>query len=598
MKRCNLDCQFLSEFDLFGKEPQLYFKGKPQRTSKLGKFFTYFYIIIYIGFFFYKITRMLQKVDITFFETYAYSGVPSIKLTNDLFYGGFSLNGVIDPTIYFPIVYFYEGHRENGVMVWEEPYKIMELEICQLEKFGERYREIFKNKDLEHSYCLKDVDKITLEGYSYLDSYKYLYVAFIPCVGYTPDGRQCKSIEEVTNFFLYGAKVTFNIEDVELTPHIYDTPSQPLVKDITGPAFLTLYQQFYTYLQIVILETDQDVVGFEGLSNIETQQFLKYDESWIIAAPSPHAQGLQPLTPIVDVTIQLSAKVLTQKRKNIKLIEVLGDVGGLMEVVWSAFNILATIITDILYEKALVNNLFSFDLDKKIVVIKNNKNKNQKDNIELDDSPRIYSKNNVMNDVYSGPNSDNIVSNTQLKKDSNEEGIKNIVNIKEIPVNVKKRKKKKIKQKANMISSTSKNIELTSKNLKEDNLKNQNENNIYNNSKDTNTFNMRSSMSSSEDKIVEKKKNSQIIDRVKMNCCCVYFWFCFSRKKKNVQNILLDEGMDIIVENLDIMNVFKKIYNMNKVEQSLKVNAIVDMSDKCKLKLRGLTQSKFRKQFK
>ena len=56
--------------------------------------------------------------------------------------------------------------------------------------------------------------------------------------------------------------------------------------------------------------------------------------------------------------------------------------------------------------------------------------------------------------------------------------------------------------------------------------------------------------------------------------------------------------MGIIVENLDIMNIFRKIYNMNKVEQSLKVNAIVDMSDKCKLKLRGLTQSKFRKQFK
>ena len=38
-----------------------------------------------------------------------------------------------------------------------------------------------------------------------------------------------------------------------------------------------------------------------------------------------------------------------------------------MEVVWSAFNIIATVITDILYDKALVNNLFSFDLDKKII---------------------------------------------------------------------------------------------------------------------------------------------------------------------------------------------------------------------------------------
>ena len=89
---------------------------------------------------------MLQKVDITFFETYAYSGTPSIKLTNDLFYGGFSLNGVIDPTIYFPIVYFYEGHRENGVMVWEEPYKIMELEICQLEKLVKDIEKYLKIK--------------------------------------------------------------------------------------------------------------------------------------------------------------------------------------------------------------------------------------------------------------------------------------------------------------------------------------------------------------------------------------------------------------------------------------------------------------------
>ena len=126
-------------------------------------------------------------------------------------------------------------------------------------------------------------------------------------------------------------------------------------------------------MQIVNLETDKDVIGFEGLSDIETQQFLKYDESWIISAPSPHMYGFQPLTPICEVTIQLSAKVLTQIRKNTKLIEALGDVGGLMEVVWSLFSIIATAITDLLYDKALVNNLFAFDLYKKIVEIKKKK---------------------------------------------------------------------------------------------------------------------------------------------------------------------------------------------------------------------------------
>ena len=591
MKRCTIDCQFLSEFDLFGKEPEFYFKGKPQRTSKFGKFLTYFYIAIYVGFFFYKIVRMLQKVDITFYESYAYSGIPSIKLTNDLFYGGFSLNGVIDHLLYYPVVYYYEGHRVNGEMIWDYPYKMPELEICQLEKFGKKYRDIFKNKDLSHSYCLKNVEEITLEGYSHLDSFKYLYVAFMPCVGTHPiTGETCHPPANVSSYFLQGAKITFNIEDIELTPHLYDTPSQPLEKDITGPCFLTLYQQIYTYLQIVILETDQDTIGFEGLSKVETQKFLKYDESWIVAAPSPHSAGLQN-QPLAEVTIQLSAKVLTQKRKNTKLIEVLGDVGGLMEVVWSFFNILASVITDLLYEKALVNNLFSFDLDKKVINIKKKNKSKVIDDIKLDDNPKIYSPKNMNNNALSG-------------MQNPEEALKNIdANKKfttEIPITPKRKKKKKIKKKLTIASSLSKNNELTSKNLAEDNLKNMDDINIYNNRNDVNKFNFVSSMKS-EDKFVKEternKDDRRIIDRIKINCCRIYFWFCFARKKKNIQNVLLDEGKDIIVENLDIMNIFKKIYNMNKLEETIKANKIFEMSDKCKTKLDVLEKTYCIKKF-
>ena len=575
MKRCNLDCQFLSEFDLFGKEPEFYFKGKPQRTSKFGKVLTYFYIFIYVGFFLYKVIRMLEKVDITFYETYAYAGVPSIKLTSDLFYGGFSLNGMIDPTIYYPVVLYYEGHRENGEMVWAPP-TMMDIEICQLEKFGEKYRDLFKDHNLQNSYCLKDINKVTLEGYPHLDSFKYIQIYFYPCIGYAPTLQECKSTEEVTRFFANGAKITFNIQDIELTPTIYDTPSQPREKGIQGPAFLTLYQQVYTYLQIVILETDKDVIGFEGLSDIETQQFIKYDESWIVVAPSPHQTGLVPEMPIADVSIQLSSKVLTQKRKNTKLIEVLGDVGGLMEVVWSFFNIIATLITDILYDKALINNLFSFDLDKKIIQIKRKKTNNYNENIQFEDSPRKYSQKDLL-DNFSGKN-----LKQEISEKNNEEGDKKLTH----ETKKKKKKKKiKLKQKKTMISSLSRNM--TNKNLEDVEIKNKDDINIYNKQKE-NMF------MASEAKIVfrETKTNSEnrgLIDRIKMKCCCIYFWFCFSRKKKNIQNILMDEGMDIIVENLDIMNIFKKINSINNIEESLKTKEyILNMSDNCKSKLHSL----------
>ena len=69
--------------------------------------------------------------------------------------------------------------------------------------------------------------------------------------------------------------------------------------------------------------------------------------------------GFQALKPICEIIIRLSSKVLTQKRKNTNLIEVLADVGGFMKVVLSMFKIITPLITDILYDKALVNNLFS-----------------------------------------------------------------------------------------------------------------------------------------------------------------------------------------------------------------------------------------------
>ena len=79
--------------------------------------------------------------------------------------------------------------------------------------------------------------------------------------------------------------------------------------------------------------------------------------------------------PIADVTLQLAAKVLTEKRQYMQLIDVLGDVGGLMEILFTFLNIISSLLTEILYDKSLVNDLFSFDIDKKMIVINKKKQK-------------------------------------------------------------------------------------------------------------------------------------------------------------------------------------------------------------------------------
>ena len=57
------------------------------------------------------------------------------------------------------------------------------------------------------------------------------------------------------------------------------------------------------------------------------------------------------------------------------LIDVSGDVGGLIEVIYSIANIISSLIVGILYEESLVNSLFIFDLDKKVISLKEKKSK-------------------------------------------------------------------------------------------------------------------------------------------------------------------------------------------------------------------------------
>ena len=65
-----------------------------------------------------------------------------------------------------------------------------------------------------------------------------------------------------------------------------------------------------------------------------------------------------------------------------------------MEVIFMIFKAVSTLITDLLYEKSMVNNLFEFDLDKKIVLIKNPKLKKKKESEKPIDKEQDISPNN------------------------------------------------------------------------------------------------------------------------------------------------------------------------------------------------------------
>jgi hypothetical protein len=84
----------------------------------------------------------------------------------------------------------------------------------------------------------------------------------------------------------------------------------------------------------------------------------------------------------------------------------------------------------------------------------------------------------------------------------------------------------------------------------------------------------------------DKKNNmnnesKNIVNKVRLNRACIYFWFCFVRHRKTQDNFLITEGMDLISKRLDIFNIFEKIYQEEQRKETV-INKVIPMSDECK----------------
>ena len=574
----NIENDFLTDFDLFGKLPELYYNGKSKKSSVFGIVLTVIYIVLYIAFLIYKLVRMFKRVDVTFYDSYTFKGLPSIKLTNNEFYGGFAMGGIVDKKMYYITVDYVTEVKENGIP--KTSRVPVETDICKLEWFGSEYQEIFSDQPLHNYYCIKDFSGMVLEGYSNLERYSYFHVKFYPCVGTTDEGEECYDLIDRYKFFALN-KVELKFQDNELNPEDFKTPVIRRELDMNSPVFMNLYQLVYSYIQIVNIETDEDITGLNFFTeHIRKEQYTKYDESFIIASPSPCTDILtEKGCPVAEFTLQLAAKVLTQKRQYTQLIDVLGDVGGLMEILYSLFNIISSLVTEILYDKSLVNSLFSFDLNKKYVVFNHAKNK-----------MKSLQENNVKKDIQKMGTLNLKEKIQELENNNNIEiyAQENSGKRKILPkTNVLKTKKQIIMRKKPQYSGTTKFSKTSNILLKEQISPNENapsnDNKIFleknkiisDNIHNINNKNLRTN---TDNVNISEKDLTNIYINNWLICC---FW-CSSRKK-NVNKILFDEGSKIITQRLDILVMFNHFYVIEIMQKKLGIEARgMNMSDNCK----------------
>ena len=144
----------------------------------------------------------------------------------------------------------------------------------------------------------------------------------------------------------------------------------------------------------------------------------------------------------------------------------------------------------------------------------------------------------------------------------------------------KKIKRRKTTAKTNDVLDRKDSEEIKSKELIKNNLKDEKEVFRISNNNDLNDKN----------KELEGKRNK--ISKISFTWVDLYVCILCTRKRKNVKNILIDEGMELFSEKLDVINIFNQLIRVEKFEHVINELKPIEMSDECKLRLEKIKYSK------
>jgi hypothetical protein len=273
--------------------------------------------------------------------------------------------------------------------------------------------------------------------------------------------------------------------------------------------------------------TSTNIIGFDFLTDLKTEEFIKFEHEEILPYPGYNIDDDEEndFYPVSIFELQLNDKILLEKRYYIQLIDVLGEIGGLMEIIYSFFGVICSLIADIIYEKTITNDLFSFNMDKKLILIKKVNNIMFKYNKDIKDNndKNIEDQNQNDTKIYS------INSKNNKKKDEKFESIKGVY--KDINKN------------------SSEPLSNITKNNKTD----------------------------------KENENNWIIENMTLKDIFISIFYCCKKKKRNVYKILVNESMNVVMEKLDIFNIFRNICSIEYSNYDINNNNfdIIKMSEEC-----------------
>ena len=358
----------LLDFDIYSRRISFFYKNKEKIGSSLGIFLTILYAVISITLFLFYFIRTLRKDEVTASDSTIYpTTIPSIDINDNIFYLAFGLehptkfSRFIDEKIYYPEVLYIERYKESGHSVKKEQ-TILNIERCDITKFGGEYQNLFQEEDINNSYCLKDFN-LTLKGGFKFDKMSFIKINIYPCVNSTENNNHCKPQNEI-DFYLTSGYFSILAKDIGLNPFNYSFPTLPLVQDIYTVIDKSFRTEFIVYFGITEIDTDSGLFT----TDIKKDIYLKYINNYhsiFLVEDEDYLSGKE----ILSAQIRLQDNIYFQKRSYAKMSQVFSTTGGYMQVISTMFALISLLTKKISLEKKLLNSLFNFNIKNKKIIL-------------------------------------------------------------------------------------------------------------------------------------------------------------------------------------------------------------------------------------
>lgn len=359
----------LVDFDIYAKRVGFFFENKEKLGTKLGFCLTILYVSISFGLFIFYTTITMKRTEIKVHDSTIYlKDSPDLNINPEMFYFAFGVENpmtntrFIDETIYTVKVKLYERVKDGSTLKTIKE-KILDVERCKQEKFGEIYQKLLVAGELNDSYCINDIN-LTLSSDYQQSKLSYLNIEVYSCVNTSNNNNHCKPREEIDSY-LSGTFTSFLAKDIGLDPSNYTFPIIPMVQNLRTTIDKNFFRDYVLYFGLTEIQTDKGLF-YESIHKERYMNFIKSTQSFYNRNEQNYYNG----DSMCDVQFKFGDDIHVQKRAFMKMTEVFAITGGYMQLLSTIFTFTTLLSNKLGYEIKLVNSIFNFYPKKRQISLK------------------------------------------------------------------------------------------------------------------------------------------------------------------------------------------------------------------------------------